>query len=194
MSYILPLYDNDEYTLHIFEVIGKEVDELVSWVSDFENQPYPQFATFTLPYWEESLGLEVDEKLTVEHRRNRIITKLSTYFPITRQRLEMIASSAAGVPVTIEDFVNAYTFRVVLEPRGLVNLLDLINEVNETKPAHLSYLLTQNLNSTIFIAPSTVCGEEITVYPWQETSLETKGTAYLGTASRSIEKISIYPQ
>lgn len=194
MESILSVYDNDEYMLYVFETIGKEIDELIKWVSDFENQPYPQFATFTLPFWEDSLGLEIDEKASVEVRRNRIITKLSTYFPITKFRLEQIASAVAGVPIIIEDFSGPYTFNVVLDGYGTVNFVELIQEVNEVKPAHLSFTVTQKLKESIYYSTVLLTGEEITVYPWQTSSIETKAKYVLGSAMQTIETLTVYPE
>lgn len=142
LSHILNFYDNDEYMLNIFKVIGQEMDELINWVTDFENQSYPQFATFTLPYWEESLRLEIDDNLSIEQRRGRITTKLGTYFPITKQRLESIASAAAGTGVTIQEFIADYTFGVDIKSSDLVDTISLFERINEVKPAHLSYIVT----------------------------------------------------
>lgn len=193
LNYISPVYDNDPYMLQVFEVIGKEIDEVVNWINDIENQPYPQFATFTLSFWEESIGLEVDNKLTTEERQNRIVTRLSTYFPITKQRLEKILSSVSGVPVEIEDFVEPYTFNVVLG-FGQVSFKDLVIKTGEVKPAHLSYHITQKLETGFYLPATSVCGEEITVYPWSSTELETKGTINYGNAIRYVEHTSVYPE
>lgn len=138
MSYVLPVYDNDPYMLHIFEAIGKEWDQVVNWVEDIENQPYPQFATFTLPLWEESIGLETDDRLTDDQRRKRIITKMSTFNPMTRNRVEEVASSTVGYPVEINDLIGSYTFDIYLNP-SLTDIRELIPVINEIKPAHLSY-------------------------------------------------------
>lgn len=193
MDYILPIYNDDPYMLHVFEAIGKEVDELVKWVSDIENGSYPQFATITLPFWEESIGLPIDNKMSIERRRSRIITRLSTYFPITRERMEKIISSVAGVPVEIEDFVGPYTFNIVLG-FGEVGFKELLAEANEIKPAHLSFNVTQELNTGFFLPAATMTGEEITVYPWTSSELETKGTARYGSSMRYVEKTSVYPE
>ncbi len=194
MSYILPMYDNDEYMLHVFEAIGKEIDELITWVTDFENQPYPQFATFTLPYWEESLGLEVDRRLSIEQRRSRIITKLSTYFPITRYRLERIASAIAGVPVVVEDFTGPYTFNILLNGFGAINFRELLREVNEIKPAHLSFTVTQMMKAGFYLPTTTLTGEEVTIYPWTPRQIETRSRTKYASAAQSVETISIYPE
>lgn len=193
MGYILPIYDDDPYMLHIFQTIGEEIDELVAWVEDIENQPLPQFATFTLPFWEESIGLPIDNNLSIERRRSRIVTRLSAYYPITKKRMEKIAASASGVSTEIEDFSGPYTFNVLLG-FGSVNFEGLLSEVNEIKPAHLSFDVTQKLETGYFLPATTLTGEEITVYPWTPKRLETKGTAQYGSSARYVEKTSVYPK
>lgn len=139
LSYILPFYNNDPYMLHVFETIGVELDEVEDWILGIENQSFPQFATFTLPLWESSVGLESNRHLTNEQRRNHIVAKLSTYSPVTRDRVEQIVSSAIGSPAKIQDSPNSYVFNIILDNEDYNDLFPIVSEV---KPAHLSYKIT----------------------------------------------------
>ena len=194
LSSILPIYHHDAYMLHIFAANGKELDDLWKTVKSVREQVYPQFASWSLSYWEQWLGLSNGKGLSIEERRKRIIVFLNTYFPVNKERVEMVASAAAGVKVTIEENIDDYVFRINLNKAAEnVDFPKLIHEVNKIKPAHLGYRITQHLSGKMHLASAMLFGEEVTVYPWRNTKLETKGYARFGTASRSLETISIYP-
>lgn len=173
LASVTPIYNDDEYALSIFEANGKIMEEMRVVVKEVRNQMYPHKATWSFEYWEDALGLSNEDNLNDEQRRNRIITKIRTYFPMTPYRMEQIASSAAGVPVKIVDFVSPYIFEIILGIGDSVNIGELIYQVNETKPAHLDFIITQQYKNKVYLSSAMLTGEEITVYPWSEKSIET---------------------
>lgn len=148
MSYILPFYDNDEYILHLFQAIGLEFDKLYEILNKFEDQLFPQRATWSLFYWEQLFGLSSSTGETNEERRNRIIAFLGSGQPINRSRVESLLKTAAGVGVTIEENISPYTFRVLLENTH-ADYLSLTNLLNDIKPAHLSFTVSTKVKDKI---------------------------------------------
>lgn len=141
-GYVVPIYDEDEYMLYVFEAIGKEIDSLWKAVNELSVQYFPQFATWTLRYWEDLLGLQIQEGMTAEERRSQVILTLQTYFPVNPQRVEIVATSASGVKVGVENNVEAYTFRLILnETIEDANIPRMVREVERIKPAHLSFVI-----------------------------------------------------
>ena len=87
----------DSYTmLWLFEVIGETNDDLLGMVDDFKHQLVPQTATWSLPIWEESLGLPVDVTLSIDVRRMAIIEKKRKRVPMNPARIEEIVSAIVG--------------------------------------------------------------------------------------------------
>lgn len=152
LSHILPIYDNDEYILSAFQVIGKEMDELWKIVNEISEQVYPQRATWTLDFWEQQLGIKHDVALTLEERRKRILVKLNTYHPVNRERIRFVASSAAGVDVQVIELTKKYIFHVVL----LAKDMNVVNRqvwesVDDVKPAHLSSIYYVKIGDTLYL-------------------------------------------
>lgn len=156
MGYVLPIYDFDRFVLTVFQINGMQVDDLQKWTRELRDQAFPQTATWGLRYFEQRLGLPINESLPVEERRRRILTKMTTEWPITPWRMQVIASEATGLPTEIIQNVAAYTFRVLFDGDNSdsLNLVAAQNAIEEAKPAHLSYELGLKTNVTTGIATS----------------------------------------
>jgi hypothetical protein len=141
IGYVSPIYDQSRVMQAIFEANGREIDDLLRWIPDIEKQFFPQTATWGLKYWEQRLGLKTNEEIPIEERRNRVLMKLQTRWPMTPKRLETIISSiAGGITVKVLQAVDIYTFRVELENNDKpIDLYIVLETIDSTKPAHLSY-------------------------------------------------------
>lgn len=141
LSYILPIYQNDEYTQNIFQANGKEMDDLWNAVHEMRKQVFPQKATWTLSYWEHLLGIDHKSKLSESERRKHIIMELNKYFPVTKERIQKIASVyvSDGHVEVIESY-NEYKIiiRFVLQGNILPSYEDVMTVLGDIIPAHLS--------------------------------------------------------
>lgn len=76
--------------------------------------------------------------------------------------------------------------------------LALLDRLIEQYKNVRSWLETINIyltgKSKLYYALSTYSGENVTVYPWAETEIETIGRLYLGSSSRTLETTTVYPQ
>lgn len=141
LSYILPFYDHDEYMMYIFEAQGSTLDKLTDIISAFYNQSFPQRATWSVPYWEQLFDISPMPGESIEERRKKLLTFLGSGQPITKSRIEAIATTAAGINVSAEDNAYPYTFRLLLDDCCDVEYGALVRVINDVKPAHLSYTI-----------------------------------------------------
>lgn len=145
LSYILPFYDNDEYMMYIFESQGIAIDKLTEIINTFYDQPFPQRATWSVFYWEQLFDLYPAVGESLEERRKRLLTFLGSGQPITKSRMESIASTSADVKVTIEENTYPYMFRLLLDGCCDVDYGSLVKVVDDVKPAHLSYTIAPRI-------------------------------------------------
>ncbi|NSW90203.1 MAG: YmfQ family protein [Firmicutes bacterium] len=184
LGYVSPIYFQSRIMLAIFQVNGLQVDDLQSWTAGIRDQLFPQTATWGLKYWESLLGLLVNESISIETRRQKVLSRLVTRTPITPEKMKFIVEQTTSVPAEIEENIADYTFRVVIYPDGQTSIIlkDVIEAVNAAKPAHLSYEIGLKYASTISLkgemlvnVPSELvfCGEIICgAYPEENAATE----------------------
>lgn len=138
----LPEYWHDVYTMqNIQSPLSVEVSELLSHRSDVLDQMFIDSATNELDRWEKILGIETDINKTDEFRRERIISKIRGSGTTTKQLIINVASSFSGGEVEVIEYPEQSRFIVkFVGVRGVpANMIDLTNNLNEIKPAHLAF-------------------------------------------------------
>ena len=139
LSYVSPIYYQSKVMQAIFQAIGTEIDDLHEWITEIQDQLFPQTATWGLKYWEQVLGLPTNEAVPIEQRRQTVLTKLATRTPVTPNLIKQIAQSNTGKPATVENRIGPYTFRIIIKSDGTgVDLQRLDKAIDEAKPAHLT--------------------------------------------------------
>lgn len=96
---------------------------------------------------------------------------------------------------------SPYSFKIDIQLTTIgpteqtINLVEkLINSYKNKRSWLDSINLYLTSNAKQYLASFMNFGEEITVYPWSQKQLETKGRYILGTASQSVETLAVYPQ
>ena len=146
--------------LWIYEVIGREWDELRAWSEGMRTEIHPQTCTWSIGIWEWVYGFPPDETLTLEERRRRVLSRVFSAKPINPEVLRRGISATAGAEAEVKDFVAPYSFGVTLRiTNNPIPLERILRYIYETKPAHLS-----------------VASVEI-VFPRIESTLHIGGTA-----------------
>ncbi len=133
-------YHNSYIGLSLFQAIGLELDDMRHWVDDVRLQLFPQTATWSIEYWENTFGIETNENLSLEYRRQRILTKLMERPPMNPAQVEKIVSRATDAIVKVIENVAPYTFKLIVEPVDDVpiNLVDGLKSLKRVKPSHLA--------------------------------------------------------
>ncbi|WP_411680489.1 YmfQ family protein [Clostridium thailandense] len=123
-----------------YEVQQREIDSYNESIKDLVDQCFVDTATWGLKFWEEFLGITVDENKVVDYRRSTIKAKLRGTGTITVRLIKNVAESFSNGEVEITENIQPFTFEVkFIGSRGIPpNLDDLKNAINEIKPAHLS--------------------------------------------------------
>lgn len=199
ISYVSPIYQDSKIEQAIYEAIGSEWDNAEELVHEVLLQLHPQTATWGLVFWEQRLRLSTNLNEPLERRRRKVIAKRQSKHIINPERMAIILKNYTGADIEIIENIAPYTFEVKLTGReGFPKSLeDLYKEVKRIKPSHLSvrYKLISITESELFIGACTVCGEEITVYPWMPKDITSKGKVNIAMGSNAgLETITTYPK
>lgn len=186
-----------------FDVVDTVAYTLI--LADVDNLPEPMLDHLMWQFhitFEEGAGLAE----TVEEKRRFVKNALRIHkLKGTKRALEMAIELLDMRGIITEWFEyggDPYHFRIDLlevTTKGLSEEIILLLEklINAYKNRR-SWLEAINVFLTgrgkMYIASAMQAGEEITVYPWQETTIETKGTARLGSVSQSVETLTVYPE
>lgn len=137
----LPRYYRDSPQVAELErVLDLQAQGLRSAVTDTLAQLFVDSATWGLDLWEQWTGLPTDRSRPYAYRRSRITSKLRGQGSTTLAMIRDVAESFANGEVEIEERTAEYTIviRFVSELGVPPNISDLMDTVNEIKPAHLA--------------------------------------------------------
>lgn len=139
INFVSPIYGNSYVGLWIYQAIGSVMDEVCKIASQLKNETTPARSELLLDYWEDHYGISRDSNLTIEQRRNRIVSKVQSKGACSPARLASAISTALnGVPVEITENVAKNTFLINI--REYVESIEPAVAVAERmKPAHLIY-------------------------------------------------------
>lgn len=145
IDYVSPIYGNSYVGLWIFQAIGTALDDVCAVAEQLRYETNASTAELLLEYWERRYGLSVDNSLTIEQRRTRILAKTQSRGPCNPARLSAAVSAAlGGVKVEITENVARNRFHVHI--MGSVDSLDpAVAVIERMKPAHLIY----NINVSV---------------------------------------------
>ena len=98
-------------------------------------------ATWGLQYWEQTLGITVEQGKDLEYRRSRIRSKLRGSGVTTVALIESVAESFSNGDVAVTEYPQDY--RLEIKFVGTIgippNLEDLTASLREILPAHLAW-------------------------------------------------------
>jgi len=191
-------YDRSRIGLWIMEVIGREYDDMGEWARSLVNEAFPQTCTWSIPIWEFVYGIEPDDALTLEFRRQRIMTKRLQRPPINPARIEAVLSALTGCPVTVTENVAPYTFRVdVYEFReNIYDYRTALKTLRTIKPSHLSikYVMSGKFIVTGYVGATSIDAIDTTIYPRPRNHITALPAAtHISTAALASTKTTIYP-
>ena len=177
----------------------RQIENLNSNINISLNETFIKRAqSVGLTILEKEFGLKVDNTLTIEERRKRLIGRKRGAGTTTIETLKNICNSYVDKTEVIEH-TSEYWFELLLESYNgfLTDIESLYNTITEVKPAHLGvkYKLIATTKSNFYIGATSFTGETITTYPWQETEIEGKADIYVPIVNYSnLETITTYPK
>lgn len=196
---ISPNYKNSIIMKSLFEAIGMEFDTLDNLIEDVKLQLFPQTATWGLKYWEERCGLPTNADEPLQTRRNKVIAKLQSKHIMNPKRMAMVLQKYTGADIKVIENTAPYTFEIDLIGRTTFpkSLEQLYQTVKKIKPSHLAvnYKLISITNSNAYFGAVSQCGEEVSVYPWSQREIITKGKLNIGIGiGEGLEEVNLYPK
>lgn len=120
-----------------------EPEALTLWTAQggLMDQLCVNTATWGLQYWEQTLGITVEQGKDLEYRRSRIRSKLRGSGVTTVALIESVTESFANGDVAVTEYPQAY--RLEIKFVGTIgippNLEDLTASLREILPAHLAW-------------------------------------------------------
>nr|DAM15897.1 MAG TPA: tail protein [Caudoviricetes sp.] len=177
----------------------RQIENLNSNINISLNETFIKRAqSIGLTILEKEFGLKVDNTLTMEERRKRLLAKKRGTGTTTIEAIKNICNAYADNTEVVEH-TSEYWFELLLESYNgfLTDIESLYNTITEVKPAHLSvkYKLIATTKSNFYIGATSFTGETITTYPWQETEIESKADIYVPIVNYSnLETITTYPK
>ena len=135
-----PVYGEAYTALWIFEILGREWDDLGRYSDEMLLQVVPQTATWSIPYWEDKYGVARNENLTLEQRRQNVLNVMRTRGPENPYRLAQTVSSITGCKCEIQERTGKNKFTVVISADADPNNFDMAYKaIKEMKQAHLIF-------------------------------------------------------
>lgn len=148
----------------------------------------------TIAIYEQMLGITVEAGDTLDMRRFRVLTRLSTQKPYTRRYLEELLSSF-GDPATVEVFSNDYLVKIVtdFQKAGQMNELDYL--IRSIVPANLLINIRNEFGaqtgSESYLAAAMVVTEYVTITHDYNESAEIRGTGNQAAGVVITESVTI---
>lgn len=138
-------------TSNTFKTIGDsqsaEHDHLKEYMLDVYKQFFISTATWGLILWEKDLFLPIIETDSYENRRLRIWNKLQAKQTSTLQFMtDLLNNYVSTKDGKITELYDTYTLRFEVQEGTIDNWTDLLNAINQWKPAHLAYFFNTYLN------------------------------------------------
>jgi len=148
-------YDNSYTGLWLYEVIGREWDEMLEWAEGLKNEIHPQTCTWSIDLWELLYGIEPDEGLPLEYRRKRVLAKIVGVKPINPKEISRGVSALIGGTngwVEVHDLTEPYRFELILHQIGdkPLNYANIFSFVRAIKPSHLAFRAAMQAEPVIF--------------------------------------------
>lgn len=147
--------------------------------------------------WEKLLKIVPKATDSLNDRRFRIATRLIRKLPFTYRTLQQMLETLCGKGnYDVELRHNNYEIEIKINLVKNNNIMDILSLLEIVVPANLIQILKSYLTVRSEVpkyAIETMSGEEITVYPWNITDIESAGKQYFGLGYQSAETIIIYP-
>ena len=190
-------YNRSYLGLWIYEVIGREWDEMAQWSADLKQEIFVQTCTWSIAIWEWVYGFEPDESMTLEERRQRILNRVRMVRPINPEVLRRGIAAVSGADVEVTDFTSPYTFSVTLNITNRPIPSDRVFQyISKVKPAHLA-VSTKIIFPTI---PNTVrlggCAASHIRFPIPEQAdtISFQGTVRIGGGAAAMTRLPVAQQ
>lgn len=181
-----------------FEAEEPEVQKVQEELSKVLKDLFVEDATERgVKRWEKVLKIVPKATNSLENRKFKILSKITRKLPFTLRVLQQMLETLCGKNnYEIELRHNDYEIEVRINLANNNNIMDVLSLLEIVVPANLIKILKSYLTMRSEVpkyAIGGMSGEEITVYPWSVTDIETTSKWCFGLGYQSAETIIIYP-
>lgn len=198
LSYQPDYYKNSKVIDNLNTAFATELTKAQKNIINTFNQFFLLDADTSLSRWEKEFGIAVNENLSIDERRKRILGKLRGLGTSTIKQIRSICLSYvedADVIENNEDY--SFTIKLISSVGFKKIIIDLLEILEEIKPAHLRINLQMDslTNDNLIFKTTMLCGEEIHVFPYQITNIHSKGKLHIALGNtQNAEIISVNPR
>lgn len=149
-KYVPPfIYENNEIMQAIYKSQGEELGSLLYYLEDLTNQFFIDTATWGLTYWEEEYGIVTNLNYSYEERREVVKAKKRGQGTCTKALIKNVAEAFSGGEVNVIENTAPFQFTIqFIGVKGIPkNMANLINAIDDIKPAHLGYIFKYTYTS-----------------------------------------------
>lgn len=187
-------YNRSPLGLWMFEVIGREWDEMAAWSRDIKNEIYVQTCTWSIGIWEWVYGFEPGDGMTLEERRQRIMSKVRGVRPINPEVMRRGIATVSGADVDLKDFSRPYGFSVTMNVTNKPIPMERVQKfIYDTKPAHLAVsveIIFPEIECTLHVGGAVGNNTIITV-PREPDTYDFRKTLYTAANAGAAASITI---
>ena len=197
LSYQPDYYKKSKVIDNLNTAFASEITRSQEKIINTLNQFFLLDADTSLNLWEKEFGISINNNISVDERRKRILSKLRGLGTSTIEQIRNICLSYVEEADVIENNSD-YSFTVELIsssgfPTWIMDLLEIIEEI---KPAHLRINLQMSslTRDNLLLKSTMLCGEEIHVFPYQITNIQSQGKLHIALGNtQNAEIISVNP-
>ncbi|MEC1574280.1 DUF2313 domain-containing protein, partial [Bacillus haynesii] len=136
----------------ILQAEAPEFEQQNNDIFDLTDQLFITTATWGLDRWEALLNVVRESGDSIEIRRLRLISKTSNIPPATYQAIEQALNRFLKNPsARVRLLPKEYRFNVDINIDDLQNVRELIETLENIKPAHLAYTFRPGFNEQLKI-------------------------------------------
>lgn len=157
ISYLPPFLTSLKEMSELLKAEAPEFDQQNNSIFDLTDQLFVPTATWGLSRWEKILKVPRESGDTEEIRRLRLISKMSNIPPITYRAIEQAVNRFLKKPsAQVRLLPGEYRFNVDINIDDLQHMNELIEALENMKPAHLTYTLRGGLKETLQIKDTVI--------------------------------------
>lgn len=131
-----------EQMADLLQVEQTELTQLQRTIAALENQLFIPTSTFLIPRYERMFALPVSSEESPEVRRARVLAKLNTNGTTTVEAIKEMVKIVTGRDSDVVEYFDQYSFSVIISllfTDTTVHLFELVDQIEEVKPAHLVF-------------------------------------------------------
>ncbi|MGK9429554.1 YmfQ family protein [Bacillus atrophaeus] len=141
----------------LLQTEAPEFEKQNNSIFEVTDQLFVSTATWGLDRWERILDVPRESGDTYEIRRLRLISKMSNIPPVTYRAIEQALNRFLKHPsARVRLLLNQYHFNVDIDIDDLQHIGELIETLENMKPAHLDYTLRAGFNEPLQIKDTVI--------------------------------------